>query len=255
MAGQDWRKNKKGFMVNPEGKTARQVRAEKRQAAKASGGGGGEDVDTSRYLENNTNKNISTEDKTTRFDIDMVSSRKKASDFEVESDAQKIAKTGGVLTNIPLVAMTKGKKIEVVASDRDFFAAKRAQEIDPNREMMRGMFLKASQIKGALAQKRLFKDHEGDLAVVSGKFSRVDTPDISSSQKPPSKKVLEQQIQAILDTGDAGNVVPVVIKRIGKKSLVNQKYEVVSGHDSYHAMRELSRRNPDFEMTNTFILD
>ncbi|NCQ83181.1 MAG: hypothetical protein GPJ00_01055 [Microcystis aeruginosa W13-18] len=41
MAGQDWRKNKKGFMVNPEGKTARQVRAEKRQAAKASGGGGG----------------------------------------------------------------------------------------------------------------------------------------------------------------------------------------------------------------------
>lgn len=35
MAGQDWRKNKKGFMVNPEGKTARQVRAEKRAAAKA----------------------------------------------------------------------------------------------------------------------------------------------------------------------------------------------------------------------------
>jgi hypothetical protein len=43
MAGQDWKKNKKGFMVNAEGKTARQVRAEKRFAAKASGGGGGGD--------------------------------------------------------------------------------------------------------------------------------------------------------------------------------------------------------------------
>jgi hypothetical protein len=41
VAGQDWKKNKKGFMVNPEGKTAREVRAEKRAAAKASGGGGG----------------------------------------------------------------------------------------------------------------------------------------------------------------------------------------------------------------------
>ena len=41
MAGQDWKKNKKGFMVNAEGKTARQVRAKKRVAAKASGGGGG----------------------------------------------------------------------------------------------------------------------------------------------------------------------------------------------------------------------
>ena len=41
MAGQDWKKNKKGFMVNPEGKTARGLRAEKRAAAKASGGGGG----------------------------------------------------------------------------------------------------------------------------------------------------------------------------------------------------------------------
>jgi Skp family chaperone for outer membrane proteins len=41
MAGQDWKKNKKGFMVNPEGKTARQVRTEKRSDAKASGGGGG----------------------------------------------------------------------------------------------------------------------------------------------------------------------------------------------------------------------
>jgi hypothetical protein len=41
MAGQGWKKNKKGFMVNAEGKTARQVRAKKRVAAKASGGGGG----------------------------------------------------------------------------------------------------------------------------------------------------------------------------------------------------------------------
>ena len=35
MAGQDWRKNKKGFMVNPEGKTAKQVRQEKYAANKA----------------------------------------------------------------------------------------------------------------------------------------------------------------------------------------------------------------------------
>ena len=41
MAGQGWTKNKRGFMVNAEGKTAREVRAEKRVAAKASGGGGG----------------------------------------------------------------------------------------------------------------------------------------------------------------------------------------------------------------------
>lgn len=44
MAGQNWRKNKKGFMVNSEGKTARQVKQEKyaaKKAAKASGGGGG----------------------------------------------------------------------------------------------------------------------------------------------------------------------------------------------------------------------
>ena len=49
MAGQNWRKNKKGFMVNPEGKTARQVKQEKYAAkkaeakAKASGGGGADD--------------------------------------------------------------------------------------------------------------------------------------------------------------------------------------------------------------------
>lgn len=55
MAGQNWRKNKKGFMVNPEGKTARQVKQEKSAAkkaeAKASGGGGsggGEASDPSR---------------------------------------------------------------------------------------------------------------------------------------------------------------------------------------------------------------
>ena len=47
MAGQNWRKNKKGFMVNPDGKTARQVKQEKYAAkkadakAKASSGGGG----------------------------------------------------------------------------------------------------------------------------------------------------------------------------------------------------------------------
>lgn len=35
MAGQNWRKNKKGFMVNPEGKTARQVKQEKYAAKKA----------------------------------------------------------------------------------------------------------------------------------------------------------------------------------------------------------------------------
>ena len=35
MDGQNWRKNKKGFMVNPEGKTARQVRQEKYAAKKA----------------------------------------------------------------------------------------------------------------------------------------------------------------------------------------------------------------------------
>ena len=34
MAGQNWRKNKKGFMVNPDGKTRRQVLAEKKQADK-----------------------------------------------------------------------------------------------------------------------------------------------------------------------------------------------------------------------------
>ena len=44
MAGQNWRKNKKGFMVNADGKTARQVKQEKyaaKKAAKASSGGGG----------------------------------------------------------------------------------------------------------------------------------------------------------------------------------------------------------------------
>ena len=35
MAGQNWRKNKKGFMVNSEGKTARQVKQEKYAAKKA----------------------------------------------------------------------------------------------------------------------------------------------------------------------------------------------------------------------------
>ena len=34
MAGQNWRKNKKGFMVNPEGKTRRQVLAEKKRTTK-----------------------------------------------------------------------------------------------------------------------------------------------------------------------------------------------------------------------------
>ena len=34
MAGQNWRKNKKGFMVNPDGKTRRQVLAEKKRTTK-----------------------------------------------------------------------------------------------------------------------------------------------------------------------------------------------------------------------------
>ena len=356
MAGQNWRKNKKGFMVNPEGKTARQVKQEKYAAkkaeakAKASGGGGSgekgtakpankgseeklneiasqygwsvkdgvlytskgnfmhsvtekkgrihlrnkdgqlrgtlsspeklgwylektfyaekrkpeapakpaskgsEEIDPSRYLESNTSKTINTAYRVNKFDIDMVSSRKTARDFDVEADAQKIA-TLKVGTNVPLVGMTKDGKIEVVSGDREFFAAKRASVLNPEADMVGAMVLKGSEIKGALAQKSLFKSHEGDFAVVTGKFSRVDTPDIVSSQKPPSKRVLDKQIEAILQTGEVGNVVPVVLRRVGKKSLVNQKYEIVSGHDSYHAMRELQRRNPNYEMTNAFILD
>lgn len=34
MAGKNWRKNKKGFMVNPDGKTRRQVLAEKKRTTK-----------------------------------------------------------------------------------------------------------------------------------------------------------------------------------------------------------------------------
>ena len=53
MAGQNWRKNKKGFMVNSDGKTARQVKQEKYAAKKADakakassdGGGGGASTD------------------------------------------------------------------------------------------------------------------------------------------------------------------------------------------------------------------
>lgn len=44
MASSGWGKNKKGYLVNSQGKTARQVRQEKyaaKKAAKASGGGGG----------------------------------------------------------------------------------------------------------------------------------------------------------------------------------------------------------------------
>lgn len=349
MAGQNWRKNKKGFMVNPEGKTARQIKQEKYAAkkaeakAKASGGGGSggreqeleklkndrrseqnlanekynaglaketadwmatrrpgkkrpkiskafkewekttdaieekynkltaaieekyspaktankgsEEIDPSRYLESNTSKTINTSYRVNKFDIDMVSSRKKAGDFDVEGEARKIASAGGVTTNLPLVAMRQDKKIEVVAGDREFFANKRAQELNPNEEMVSGVFLKSSQIKGALAQKSAFKDHEGDFTVQSGQFSRVDTADIESSIKQPSKKVLDAQVKALLDTGDVGNVIPVILQRVGKKSAVNQKYKVVSGHDSFLAMRELKRRNPNYEMTNAFILD
>ena len=280
MAGQDWRKNKKGFMVNPEGKTAFQVRQEKYAAkkaeakAKASDGGGsgektpakpagkdskkikeGDAIDPSRYLESNTSKTINTAYRVNKFDIDMVSSRKKAGDFDVEGEARKIASAGGVTTNLPLVAMRQDKKIEVVAGDREFFANKRAQELNPNEEMVSGVFLKSSQIKGALAQKSLFKDHEGDFTVQSGQFSRVDTADIESSIKQPSKKVLDAQVKALLDTGDVGNVIPVILQRVGKKSAVNQRYKVVSGHDSFLAMNELKRRDPNYEMTNAFILD
>lgn len=215
---------------------------------------GSDGVDVERFVERSGNKLISTDSRLTRFDFDMVSSRKTARDFDVEADAQKIA-TLKVGTNVPLVGMTKDGKIEVVSGDREFFAAKRASVLNPEADMVGAMVLKGSEIKGALAQKSLFKSHEGDFAVVTGKFSRVDTPDIVSSQKPPSKRVLDKQIEAILQTGEVGNVVPVVLRRVGKKSLVNQKYEIVSGHDSYHAMRELQRRNPNFEMTNAFILD
>ena len=389
MAGQNWRKNKKGFMVNPEGKTARQVKQEKYAAkkaeakAKVSGGGGSgggeftqktvsilnregkarkvkgevlgdyvisaggndaysihhvptgleitssigfktrnpakyeqlgekeaarlavrklvdanidipdsyskwdksstdkkakigqdivdafddkkttakpaskgsEEIDPSRYLESNTSKTINTAYRVNKFDIDMVSSRKKAGDFDVEGEARKIASAGGVTTNLPLVAMRQDKKIEVVAGDREFYANKRAQELNSNEEMVSGVFLKSSQIKGALSQKSLFKDHEGDFTVKSGQFSRVDTADIESSIKQPSKKVLDAQVKALLDTGDVGNVIPVILQRVGKKSAVNQKYKVVSGHDSFLAMRELKRRDPNYEMTNAFILD
>ena len=216
---------------------------------------GSEEIDPSRYLESNTSKTINTSYRVNKFDIDMVSSRKKAGDFDVEGEARKIASAGGVTTNLPLVAMRQDKKIEVVAGDREFFANKRAQELNPYQDMVSGVFLKSSQIKGALAQKSLFKDHEGDFTVQSGQFSRVDTADIESSIKQPSKKVLDAQVKALLDTGDVGNVIPVILQRVGKKSAVNQKYRVVSGHDSYHAMRELQRRNPNFEMTNAFILD
>ena len=285
MAGQNWGKNKKGVLVNSQGKTALEVRLDKYASklkarkeklaakkadakAKASGGGGsgekgtakpankGSDgVDVGRFVERSGNKLISTDSRLTRFDFDMVSSRKKAGDFDVEGEARKIASAGGVTTNLPLVAMRQDKKIEVVAGDREFFANKRAQELNPNEEMVSGVFLKSSQIKGALAQKSVFKDHEGDFTVQSGQFSRVDTADIESSIKQPSKKVLDAQVKALLDTGDVGNVIPVILQRVGKKSAVNQKYKVVSGHDSFLAMRELKRRNPNYEMTNAFILD
>ena len=238
-----------GSLLNEVDKTIKQVDFPK-PASK-----GSEAIDPSRYLESNTSKTINTAYRVNKFDIDTVSSRKKAGDFDVEGDARKIASASGVTTNLPLVAMRQDKKIEVVAGDREFYANKRAQEINPDQEMVSGVFLKSSQIKGALSQKSVFKDHEGDFTVKSGQFSRVDTADIESSIKQPSKKVLDAQVKALLDTGDVGNVIPVILQRVGKKSAVNQKYKVVSGHDSFLAMRELQRRNPNYEMTNGFILD
>lgn len=238
-----------------EGKTKLLQKASEGKTPANPASKGSEEIDPSRYLESNTSKTINTSYRVNKFDIDMVSSRKKAGDFDVEGEARKIASAGGVTTNLPLVAMRQDKKIEVVAGDREFFANKRAQELNPNEEMVSGVFLKSSQIKGALAQKSVFKDHEGDFTVQSGQFSRVDTADIESSIKQPSKKVLDAQVKALLDTGDVGNVIPVILQRVGKKSAVNQKYKVISGHDSFLAMRELKRRNPNYEMTNAFILD
>lgn len=183
MAGQNWRKNKKGVLVNSEGKTALEVRLDKyaaklkvrkeklaaKKAEAKPASKGSEGIDPSRYLESNTSKTINTAYRVNKFDIDMVSSRKTARDFDVEADAQKIA-TLKVGTNVPLVGMTKDGKIEVVSGDREFFAAKRASVLNPEADMVGAMVLKGSEIKGALAQKSLFKSHEGDFAVVTEVF-------------------------------------------------------------------------------------
>ena len=74
MAGQNWRKNKKGVLVNSEGKTALEVRLDKyaaklkvrkeklaaKKAEAKPASKGSEGIDPSRYLESNTSKTINT---------------------------------------------------------------------------------------------------------------------------------------------------------------------------------------------------
>lgn len=91
MASRGWSKNKKGHLVNPEGKTARQVRQEKYYAAKAakasSGGGGGSSGSTSAAETEAIKEEIAKE-------LKGIVSPKKLNQFLTEGSSNTLTKKG-----------------------------------------------------------------------------------------------------------------------------------------------------------------
>jgi hypothetical protein len=139
------------------------------------------------------------------------------------------------------------EKYEIVSGAKEFYAVKRARELNREVESVETFLVKPSEVKAAKKQLSLFKDERHEIDAVGQERFKIDLDDIDSSVKP--KKVsLAAQSKSLLEVG--GNLVPVVLKKSK-----GGRFEVVSGHQVYHAAMRAKGQERSFETVNAVIID
>ena len=197
MAGQNWRKNKKGFMVNSEGKTARQVKQEKYAAkkadakAKSSGGGGGGGADD---------------------DFDFAG---------LEEAVKSQPKKRGLIKQKPKYESTPEEK----AMADDFFGKEGRAARKGKQEEQKEM------------QKKEPKRKSGQMTytdVGTLKYTYADETSIKNPKKFNEAK-LNEAAELIKKAGF--NYDPVIVKETGKGANKGDSYEVIGNAFIYEAAK------------------
>ena len=166
---------------------------------------------------------------------------------EIEDLAQKLAKGETSQLNPVLVRKVGFEKYEVVRGDKEFYAAQRARELNPGLESVETFSVKPNEIKAAKRQLSLFKGEKNQVSAVVRDRFQIDLADIDSSVKG-NQVPLSAQAKSLLEVG--ANLVPVVLRK--KKG---GRFEVVSGHQVYHAAMAAKKRDRTFEVVNAVIID
>jgi hypothetical protein len=247
MASQGWKKNKKGYMEK-DGATRRQMMAEKRAA-------GGE-YGLSDTLKGESPGAIDPKWGTSnvermgdrvafeKYDIPTIEGARGKVTPEIESLARDIADGKADILNPVVVEKVGFEKYRLISGEREFLASKRAKELNPEIETVNGYFVRDP--KAARTQLKLFADVKIPNNA-TGEAAKIDISMISTKVKADTKP-LEKQARSILGTGD--NLKPVILRKVGF-----EKYEVVAGHQVYHAAVRAKSKDRKFETMNAIVLD